>query len=81
MASFLLGVVLLAAFQMVKSRRKAQAEAAFDAALQDSGLGLDDAFEQVSQSRARSPLLHLAGFHIWCCDLQGVLKARHKAQA
>lgn len=34
-----------------KARRKAQAEVAFDAALQDSGLGLDDAFEQVSPSQ------------------------------
>jgi len=39
---------VFAVYQMHRARRKAQAEVAFEAALQDSGLGLDDAFEQVS---------------------------------
>ena len=43
-----LGGAIAAAAHYVKARRRAQAEVAFEAALQDSGLGLDDAFEQVS---------------------------------
>lgn len=53
LCSFLLGLAAFAAYQVQKARRKAQAEIAFEAALQDSGLGLDDAFEQVSY-----PLCH-----------------------
>ncbi len=47
-SSFALGLAVFAVYQMHWARRKAQAEVAFEAALQDSGLGLDDAFEQVS---------------------------------
>ena len=47
LCSFLLGLAVFAGYQIYKARRKAQAEYAFEAALQDSGLGLDDAFEQV----------------------------------
>lgn len=47
-SSFILGLAVFAVYQMHRARRKAQAEVAFEAALQDSGLGLDDAFEQVS---------------------------------
>jgi len=47
-SSFILGSAVFAVYQMHRARRKAQAEVAFEAALQDSGLGLDDAFEQVS---------------------------------
>ena len=47
LSSFLLGLAVFAGYQMHRARRKAQAEVAFEAALQDSGLGLDDAFEQV----------------------------------
>lgn len=42
-----MGALAVLGFKWHKARRKAQAEVAFEAALQDSGLGLDDAFEQV----------------------------------
>ena len=42
-----MGALAVLGFRWHKARRKAQAEVAFEAALQDSGLGLDDAFEQV----------------------------------
>lgn len=41
----------MAGYRWHKARQKAQAEVAFEAALQDSGLGLDDAFEQVGLSQ------------------------------
>ena len=44
----LMGALAVLGYKRHKARRKAQAEVAFQAALQDSGLGLDDAFEQVS---------------------------------
>lgn len=47
LTSFLLGLAVFAGYQRHRARRKARAEVAFEAALQDSGLGLDDAFEQV----------------------------------
>ena len=43
-------------FRWHKARRKAEAEVAFEAALQDSGLGLDDAFEQVGLCQQALPL-------------------------
>ena len=47
LGSTLLGGLAALGFQRLRAKRKAQAEVAFEAALQDSGLGLDDAFEQV----------------------------------
>ena len=35
------------AYMRVRQRRKAQAQVAFEAALQEQGLGLDETFEQV----------------------------------
>ena len=49
LGSTLLGALAVLGWQWRKARLKAQAEVAFEAALQDSGLGLDDAFEQVSR--------------------------------
>lgn len=52
-ASTMLSCIMTAALAVLgykwhKARQRAHAEVAFDAALHDSGLGLDDAFEQVS---------------------------------
>ena len=47
LGSTLLGGLAALGFQRLRAKRKAQQEVAFEAALQDSGLGLDDAFEQV----------------------------------
>ena len=47
LSCILMGALAVLGFKWHKARRKAQAEVAFEAALQDSGLGLDDAFEQV----------------------------------
>ena len=35
-------------YMRLRQRRKAQAQVAFEAALQEQGLGLDETFEQVS---------------------------------
>lgn len=43
----LVGALAVVGYRWHKTRQKAQADVAFEAALQDSGLGLDDAFEQV----------------------------------
>ena len=47
LCSFLLGLAVLAGYQVRKARQRAEAEVAFQAALQDSGLGLDDVCDQV----------------------------------
>ena len=51
----MMAALAVVAYTWHKARRKAQAEVAFDAALQDSGLGLDDAFEQVSVRQETTP--------------------------
>ena len=51
----MMAALAVVAYTRHKARRKAQAEVAFDAALQDSGLGLDDAFEQVSVRQKTTP--------------------------
>ena len=51
-------------FRWHKARRKAEAEVAFEAALQDSGLGLDNAFEQVGL--CQQALLKLAVIESAC---------------
>lgn len=43
----LLGITITTIVFVARNRRKAQANATFEAAMQDSGLGLDEAFEQV----------------------------------
>ncbi|KAL3159822.1 hypothetical protein ABBQ38_010225 [Trebouxia sp. C0009 RCD-2024] len=65
--STMLSCVMMAALAVLgykwhKARRKAQAEVAFDAALQDSGLGLDDAFEQDTEAFHQS-LLHPSAWY------------------
>ena len=47
----LVGALAVLGYKWHKTRQKAQADVAFEAALQDSGLGLDDAFEQVGFSQ------------------------------
>lgn len=61
-SSFILGLAVFAVYQMHWARRKAQAEVAFEAALQDSGLGLDDAFEQDAEAFHQS-LLHPSAWY------------------
>lgn len=51
----MLAALAVLGYKWHKARRKAQAEVAFDAALQDSGLGLDDAFEQVRHRQKSVP--------------------------
>lgn len=82
-SSFALGLAVFAVYQMHRARRKAQAEVAFEAALQDSGLGLDDAFEQVIASllgnKQLAPLLsqhedswwpkHYSTVHKYVCTI------------
>lgn len=48
-AGVVLGFTVTTIMFVMRDRRKAQAEANFEAALQDSGLGLDEAFEQVKR--------------------------------
>lgn len=62
LCSFLLGLAVFAGYQIYKAQRKAQAEYAFEAALQDSGLGLDDAFEQDAEAFHQS-LLHPSAWY------------------
>ena len=75
--SFLLGLAVFAGYQMHRARRKAQAEVAFEAALQDSGLGLDDAFEQVCHCMT-SMMLGWCCARICCVSINLWLRRYHK---
>lgn len=72
LTSFLLGLAVFAGYQRHRARRKAQAEVAFEAALQDSGLGLDDAFEQVCN--------HMTSKFLGQCCIRCVASASSCAQ-
>lgn len=62
LGSTLLGGLAALGFQRLRAKRKAQQEVAFEAALQDSGLGLDDAFEQDTEAFHQS-LLHPSAWY------------------
>ncbi|KAL3157806.1 hypothetical protein ABBQ32_012228 [Trebouxia sp. C0010 RCD-2024] len=66
-ASTMLSCIMTAALAVLgykwhKARQRAHAEVAFDAALHDSGLGLDDAFEQDTEAFHQS-LLHPSAWY------------------